>query len=222
MFVLIHSPLLGKLTWQGVAEQLQKEGYEALTPELTDNPHSNIPLWQQEVENLTLPTKKAILVGHSGAGALLPAIGEKMTVQDYIFVDAVLLFKSATRLELLYAEDAQFAQAFERHLQTGGQFPDWKDEQLQAFIPAAELRQKLLAEVRPRSLNFFTEQIEAPDSWDTKPCAYIQLSESYTSYAAQAEMRQWPVLRRSTHHFEMLTNPTDIAQLLIQMRKRLL
>ncbi|MBZ0297077.1 MAG: alpha/beta fold hydrolase [Anaerolineae bacterium] len=219
-FVLIHSPLVGTLTWQFVAAYLRGQGREVFTPELMDHEHSNLPYWQQEVESVQLPLTDAILVGHSGAGALLPAIGEKLDASGYIFVDAVLLFETASRLGLMRAENPDFAQDFESYLLAGGQFPNWQDEQLQTLIPDADLRHKLLADLRPRSLDFFAESIVASTDWQTKPCAYLQLSQSYTHYAAQAESRQWPVAHRDTHHFEMLTNPAEIADLLLQISAR--
>lgn len=220
-FVLIHSPLVGALTWQFVAEHLQALGDAVHTPELIDHPQSALPLWQQEVNSLDVPVQGAMLVGHSGAGALLPAIGEKLKPRGYIFVDAVIQFKPATRLDLLRAEDAQFAQEFEQYLESGGQFPNWQDEQLQSLIPDDDLRGKLLADLRPRGLNFFTELIDVPPDWDALPCGYIQLSETYATYAAQAASRGWDVIRRDGHHFEMLTHPDEIAQLLIEMAQRL-
>jgi hypothetical protein len=221
-FVLIHSPLLGPLTWQSVARILHEQGRDVFTPELIDNPQSDLPMWQQEVNSLDLPVTDVVLVGHSGAGALLPALGKRLAVHGYIFVVAVLLFQSATRLELLRSEDIEFAQEFAHALEAGGTYPNWRDEHLQALISDADLRQKLLADMRPRSLSFFTERIDVPTSWDTKPCAYFQLSEGYRSYASQAETRGWIVVRRSTHHFEMLTQPLEIAHLLVHLYEQLL
>ncbi|NLX10116.1 MAG: alpha/beta hydrolase [Chloroflexi bacterium] len=220
-FILIHSPLLGPLTWQPVADSLRAQGYEALTPELIDRLDGDVPLWAQQVASVDLPDAGAILVGHSGAGALLPAIGERLDAQAYIFVDAALLFEPATRLEMMHAEDRDYGREFERFLTAGGHFPNWEDAQLRDIIPDGDLRQRLLADMRPRVLSFFTERIEVPAGWDAKPCAYIQLSDTYGFYADQAAARQWPVVRRSAHHFEMLTQPAAIADLLVQMRQRL-
>ncbi|MCI0709020.1 MAG: alpha/beta hydrolase [Chloroflexi bacterium] len=219
-FVLIHSPLVGTFTWQLVAKHLQAEGHGVFTPELVDDPQSDIPLWQQEVNSIEFPEQEIILVGHSGAGALLPAISARFDVQGYIFVDAVLLFGAATRLEMLDAEDVAFASEFEAFLRKGGQFPNWQDEDLRLQIPDDDVRQKLMADLRPRSLSFFIEQLEASEDWDVPPCAYIQLSETYRTYADQAEARGWTVFRRDAHHFEMLTNPATIAQLLVQIKQQ--
>lgn len=219
-FVLIHSPLVGPFTWQLVTKHLQAESHGVFTPELVDHAGSDLPLWKQEVSSVEFPEQEIILVGHSGAGALLPAIGQRFDVRGYIFVDAVVLFGSATRLEMLYAEDEDFASEFEAFLRKGGHFPNWQDEDLRSQIPHDDVRQKLIADLRPRSLPFFIEQIEAGEDWDVPPCAYIQLSETYRVYADQAEARGWTAFRRNAHHFAMLTNPAAIAQLLIQIKEQ--
>lgn len=225
-FILINSPLLGLLTWSLVAEQLREQGYPIFEYKLLDDAQSVLPFWKQEVENFDLVLKatesETLMVGHSGAGVLLPALGQKLTVNGYIFVDAVVLFEPASRLEMLAAENAELAESFEVHLKAGGHFPNWNDEQLQALIPDADLRQRLLMDVRPRTLPFFTERIDLPNDWDQSRCGYIKLSDSYTYYASQAEARGWPVLRRDAHHFVMLTEPVVIAKMLIEMGKNLI
>jgi hypothetical protein len=218
-FVFIHSPLVGDLTWKRVARYLRERWVIALDPELRDD--YRLYFGSTELKEEAYPIKDAVFVGHSGAGALLPTLGEKLGAKAYIFVDAVLLFEPATRLDLLRSEDPEFAQEFEAFLRDGGKFPDWQDEQLKGLIPDVELRQKLLDDMRPRPLEFFTERIDVPKGWESKPCAYIQLSETYSPYATQAEARNWPLIRRESHHFEMLTNPGEIARLILQMRAQL-
>jgi hypothetical protein len=220
-FVLIHSPLVGTLTWQSVAETLRAQGYDVFIPELKDEASLVLPFWQQEVDSIDLDVADATLVGHSGAGALLPAIGEKLNAYGYIFVDAVLLFEPATRLELMESEGAEFASQFEAYLKGGGRFPNWTDGQFQSIIPDTALRSALLADMRPRDYSFFTERIDVPAGWYGRPCAYIQLSAFYSVYGSQAERRGWPVLRRDTHHFAMLTQPEDIAKMLIEISQQL-
>jgi pimeloyl-ACP methyl ester carboxylesterase len=220
-FILIHSPLVGTLTWQPVADVLRAEGHQVVSPELIDSPNSTLPFWRQEVDSIDISIRNAVLVGHSGAGALLPAIGEKLKAYGYLFVDAVLQFAPATRLELMASEDADFARQFKAYLTAGGTFPNWTDEPFQTLIPEAQLRQRLLDDMRPRDLHFFTERIDVPVGWDSKPCGYLQLSAFYDVYAMQAKQRGWPVFRRNSHHFEMLTQPEEIARLLIDLREQL-
>ena len=221
-FVLVHSPLVGTYTWQNVAELLRALGNIVYVPDLQDSPDHPQPYWKQEVDSLDLSDDELILVGHSGAGALLPALSKKLKTKALIFVDAVLLFTLSTRLDLLQQESNAFATAFEAHLQNGGRFPEWTDEQLNTLIPDETIRKKLIADLRPRSLDFFTERIDVPDNWYHLPCGYIQLSDNYERYAKDAMARQWHVKRHLTNHFAMLTHPTKVAQLILEMTEQIL
>lgn len=221
IFILVHSPLVGALTWQAVADDLRQKGYEAETPDLVDRDNLAMPYWQQEVSSIALPASDCILVGHSGAGALLPAIATAENVIGSIYVDAVLLFAQASRLDLLRAEDKDIARLFEGWLNQGGRFPNWTDGHLASTIADDELRRALLADLRPRSKRFFTEPIAPPADWEQKPCAYIQLSSTYAIYANRAEARGWYVLRHDSHHFAMLTEAAIIADLLLEAKAHL-
>lgn len=221
-FVLIHSPLLRNYTWQAVASILRASGHVALTPELTDDSNYPLPYWKQEVDSINFSIDSPIIVGHSGAGVLLPHIGQKLNAKAFIFVDVVLMFEPQSRLDLLYQEGVNFAEEFEAHLKSGGKFPEWTDEQLHSMITDDTIRQSLLTDLNPRGLDFFSEQIEVPNSWTTLPIAYIQLSDSYSFYAKQATEQNWHVVHFPSHHFEMLTNPTRVSQLIINSTESIL
>src|SRR5260221_13216566 len=104
-FALIHSPLVGPITWKPVAEELRQRGIEAVVPTLSTDP-ADQPYWNQHVRRVTaaleaLPATEAIiLVSHSGAGVLLPAIRQMMQrpIGGYIYVDSGLPTNRARRL----------------------------------------------------------------------------------------------------------------------------
>jgi hypothetical protein len=50
LVVLLHSPLVGPITWSMVAEQLQRREIDVLVPKLTDHDDSNLPYWDQHTE----------------------------------------------------------------------------------------------------------------------------------------------------------------------------
>src|ERR1700751_3091577 len=96
LVVLVHSPLVGPFTWSMVAEQLRQRKVDVLVPKLTDRDYTNLPYWEQHTEAVKraladVPQeRRVVLVGHSGAGPLLPAIHRAIArpVAAYIFVDA--------------------------------------------------------------------------------------------------------------------------------------
>src|ERR1041384_388175 len=98
VFVLVHSPLVGPLTWSLVADQLRQRNTDVIVPNLVDSPNSNEPYWKQHVDSVArelsdLPGDIFLtFVAHSGAGPLLPVIREALPnlVNAYVFVDAGL------------------------------------------------------------------------------------------------------------------------------------
>ncbi len=70
------------------------------------------------------------LVGHSGAGSLLPVLAQaaRHPVKAYLFVDAGLPHPGKTRLEEMEATVPAFAQELRRLLAEDSRFPNWKNE----------------------------------------------------------------------------------------------
>lgn len=224
VFVLIHSPLVGPFTWSRVAEHLRQRGHAAVVPALTgDDEHAQGAYWQQEVTAIrgqleTMPEDRAlILVAHSGAGALLPAIRAAITQQvgGYVFVDAGLPHPGQTRLEEMRASVPELAEELHRHLVVGGRFPDWTDEDLRPEIPDDRTRAALLAELQPRALDFFEEPMPVIAGWPDAPCSYIQTSPGYTGAAEAARRAGWPVQVVTAGHFHMLVDPEGVTQALL-------
>src|SRR5262245_6116816 len=111
-YVLIHSPLVGGLTWSLVAEQMWQRGQNVVVPILNDSPISKEPYWKQHAESaaqalVNVPrANSVILVAHSGAGPLLPAIRQRIPnpIHAYVFVDAGIPKDNASRLDLMKSE----------------------------------------------------------------------------------------------------------------------
>ena len=229
-FVLLHSPLVGPFSWELVQQMLKEWGLAAPVPALLDDPNSTLPYWQQHAESVVkdiaeIPTQqKIILVAHSGAGPLLPAIRQKLThpVFAYVFVDAGIPRDGLSRLDLMKLEDAEWAEQFHQALLRGEHFPTWSEEDLREILPDAEVRRKLVDEIRPRPLPFFAEPIPVQAGWPDAPCIYIKFSTSYEWDATQAKREGWPVYEIDVGHFHMLVDPVAVADLLVTTVQNLL
>jgi len=229
-FVLLHSPLVGPFSWELVQQMLKEWGLAAPVPALLDDPNSTLPYWQQHAESVVkdiaeIPTQqKIILVAHSGAGPLLPAIRQNLThsIFAYIFVDAGIPRDGLSRLELMKLEDAEWAEQFHQALLRGENFPTWSEEDLREILPDAEVRRKLVDEIRPRPLPFFAEPIPVQAGWADAPCVYIKFSTSYEWDATQAKREGWPVYEIEAGHFHMLVDPMAVADLLVTTVQNLL
>jgi hypothetical protein len=165
-----------------------------------------------------------VLVAHSGAGPLLPAIrcGLSHSISAYVFVDAGIPLNGLSRIDLMKLEDREWAEQFHKALLKGESFPTWTADDLQEIIPDRDARQRLVAEMRPRSLSFFAELIPVYEGWPDAPCVYIKFSESYDWDASQAKQGEWEVYELVAGHFHMLVEPLDVAKLIVESVQKFL
>jgi hypothetical protein len=223
MYILIHSPLVGPVTWSLVAAEMRGRGLEVLVPTLEDSPASKDPFWKQHADSVagSIPSTQrkvpVTLVGHSGAGPLLPVIRASIPnpVRAYVFVDAGLPRDGATRLDLMKSEDPEWAIEFASFLERGGKFPDWSFDDLQEIIPDEGLRRQMVTETRPRGVSFFMQPIPVFAGWPDAPCVYIRLSTPYDKSAAQAGAADWLVYDLDAGHFHMLVSPVAVTDTII-------
>ena len=84
VFILIHSPLVGPMTWEPVAERLVREGCDVLVPRLTPpagvrRPYSlQYALEVAGAASVVPQGKRIVLVGHSNAGQRLASFRQEI------------------------------------------------------------------------------------------------------------------------------------------------
>lgn len=225
-FVLVPSPLVGPLTWSLVAEHLRQRGLVALTPTLQQDEDAPEPFWSQHARSAATALRAApadsdvMLVGHSGAGQLLPAVRHEADrpVTAYVFVDAGLPDDGQPRLGY-----GAFAQQLRELYARGERFPNWTDEQLRVVIPDQALRRGLLAQVRPQPWAFWDEPIPVFAGWPDALCAYLRFAPNpaYDTAADEARRRGWPYAELSGGHFHMLVDPTAVTEALLDLARGL-
>ena len=229
VFVLIHSPLVGPLTWKLVAEEMRQRGINVVIPALEDSPDSEEPFWKQHAESVAqalaqIPQDTSvILVAHSGAGPLLPSIRQSIPnpVDAYVFVDAGLPRDRATRLDLMRSEESDWAKEFQQYLERGGRFPNWSSEELREILPDQRVRAQMVAEIHARGLDFFTEPIPVFEDWPDAPCVYILFSEPYKRAAMQTSELGWPAYEIEAGHFHMLVDAKTVTDMIVNSVNKL-
>jgi hypothetical protein len=213
-----------------VADELRRQGVGVAVPTLVDGEEAAPPFWERhaaalvrDVEALPVGTP-VVLVRHSGAGPLLPAVRQRIgyPVAAYIFVDASIPVDATSRLELMATEDPAFATRLRQLLRGGGQFPSWREEDLRAAIPDARLRRRLVAELQPRPLAFFTESIPVFTGWPDAPCGYVHFSAAYDAPAMHARQAGWSYRAVDGDHFHMLLDPSVVTDALLDLVERLM
>lgn len=220
-FLLIHSPLVGPMTWQRVAEVLRVEGEQVVVPALARP--TEPPYWSQHVASVVaaLPagTGAVWLVGHSGAGPLLPAIAAALPcpVAGYLFVDSDLPRDGASRLDRFEEVDAA---AFRARAQDG-LIPPWTEADLADVLPDATVRKRFVAELAPLPLALYEEALPVFAGWPDAPCGYLHLSAPYDKAAAEARERNWPLVQLPSGHFQMLVEPGTMGRLLWDLAEQM-
>jgi hypothetical protein len=223
--VLAHSPLTGPAAWGDLPAVLLDRGQPVVVLDVTEDdrpPYATRYVAHAAVALEAAGVGDVVLVGHSGAGYLLPQLGAarraaRRGVAGYVFLDAgVPHGRAATRLALLETEDAELADNLGRSLAAGAAYPDWTDDDLRELVPDERRRGALVSSLRPRRLDFFTEPLPFPADWPDAPCAVVTLSESYASTAQVARTRGWTVVeaRPAGGHFAACVDAVAVADAL--------
>ncbi len=221
-FVLVHSPLVGPVTWEPVAEELRRRGHGVAVPALAG---CTAPYWRNHVTRALeaageLDNGPIVIVGHSGAGPLLPLIAQALGERagPCIYVDAMLPTAGGSRIEHLPPDFAAelSGSAVAGLLPRWGE--SWPSDLWEKLIPDAAVRQAFRAQLEPAPLAIYTESI--PDPPVPMRSAYLQFSEAYDSEAAAAAARGWLVRRIAGNHLNMLVEPAAVADALLDVGGR--
>ena len=229
--VLLHSPLVGVESWGRLPEALGRGGVAATAVAVggDDRPPFAERYVRGAVGGILAAAERPgspVVVGHSGAGPLLAAVGARLRTAGrpcggYLFCDAGLPEDGASRLDLLAVEDRDMAEAFRAELERGGRFPAWGDAELAPLVPDRAARAALIGSLRPRGLAFFAEPLPRAPGWPDAPCGFLRLSAAYDGWAAAAASRGWPTASLEAGHFHPLVDPDGVAAALLGLLGRM-
>ncbi|HET6749225.1 MAG TPA: alpha/beta fold hydrolase [Actinomycetes bacterium] len=230
--VLLHSPLVGVESWGTLPDALRRGGVAALAVRIERDdrpPYARRYAEQAAAAVLAAvpqPVRPPVLAGHSGAGPLLPAVAAALRARGrpaggHLFCDAGLPRQGATRLDLLAEEDPAMAAGFRGELEAGARFPGWSGRDLEPLVPDPAARAALVACLRPRGLDFFTEPLPPAAGWPDAPCGYLRLSAAYDAWLQRARALGWPTASLDAGHFHALVDPDGLAAALLALLARM-
>jgi hypothetical protein len=214
--VLVHSPFVGPGSLRPLAARLTADGIATDVPDLraaVTEPPVLDRLAAAFAAALSTVDDPLVLVGHSGAGPLLPAFAATQPhVEALLFLDAELPTPGRSWYESAPAEIAAqlLANADGPRL---APWHRWFDAAAMAeLVPDERLRADLAAEEPAVATAFLTER-RAELDWPG-PAGYLQLSDGYADAASAAERRGWPVRQLHADHLAAATAPDRVADAL--------
>ncbi|MEI9990465.1 MAG: hypothetical protein WDM86_10530 [Rhizomicrobium sp.] len=208
--VLLHSPLVGPASWASLAPLLRSRGHAVAVPDLTPLMAGDGPYYPALAEAVAAAASDTpVLVAHSGAGALVPAVAALAPLRGAIFVDALLPHPDTS----WFAGVPEPLGAKLRGLAKDGRLPPWHawwpKGAMEALLPDRKQGAGFIAEQGEVPLAFLEEV--APAIGLTTPSAYLQLSGAYKEDADAAEAEGWPVARLALSHLAILTHADAVA-----------
>jgi len=217
--VLVHSPLVGRDSWEAVAASLSGRGERVSLVDLTNALRSGPPYWPHEVEAIAAAiTSPAILVGHSRAGPILPvAARATRRVEGCVFVDARLPQAGASWFATAPSELAEQL----RRMARDGWVPPWSDwwgpDELARLLPDPVVRARFVRGCPRLPLALFEEVLPEVPGWSDAPCAYLRLSEDYQEPCDEARRLGWPVIELASHQLGLITDPETITDAIVEL-----
>ncbi|MEV4512390.1 alpha/beta hydrolase [Dactylosporangium sp. NPDC049525] len=226
-FVLVHSPLVGPLTWAPVASALTAAGVAAVVPSLLGVTDAAPPFWPGIARRVAdavagLPAgAPLVVVAHSNAGYFVPVIVEALRepVAGRVFVDAALPARTGpTRIVASSVPDRLWTAG------SDGRLPPWTawwpDADVAGLFPDPGTRRAVEAEVPRLPFTYYQQEIPVPDGWDAGPCGYLWFSEHYGPKAQDAGERGWDVEHLPGQHLHQLVEPEAVAARLVKLAGR--
>lgn len=214
--ILLHSPLLGPYSLRATASELAALGLAAEAPAWPklSSVGEGYYLALAQAMAATIDgggTDPVVLVAHSGAGALVPAVAAHLRapVAGAIFLDSTLPHPGRSWLDTAPAETREALRAGAQM----GQLPPWDDwwppGALEKLVPETSVRQALVEELEPLPLAYFDEA--APQVELASPAAFLQLSNSYADEMRAAGRMGWPNISLPLNHLGPLSHPKAVA-----------
>jgi Alpha/beta hydrolase family len=205
---------------------LTEQGYEVRIPDLTGALEAGEPYCSRQAgliagSAMTGPATPVVLIGHSGAGALLAPAGRRVRqLAGYVFVDAGLPIPGHTPMSTMPPE---LAEQLKQMADPGGWLPPWPqwwgDDGLAELIGDPEARSQFEAQCPKLPLAMFDE--EQPTGDVEVPAGYLRLSEAYDGPAARARELLWPLIELDSHHLAPLTEPGRVTSALLDLLDRI-
>ena len=161
-----------------------------------------------------------MIIGHSGAGVLLPLLAERLQPQVVAYVDAVVPADAD-----IYEASREFLEFVDSLPRTGALLPPWTtwwgEDAMMRLVPYGDLRDRIAADTPcvPRSL--YDDPVPLPSGWSSRRgCCYLQLSPAYDSDRERAQAYGWLTAQLHGQHLDVAARPSEVAPALLGLIDR--
>ena len=209
----VHSPLVGPSTIRPLAGALDAVGWSTTVPDLRDalsSPEAYVDAVGRAVESAD------VVIGHSGAGAILPIVAANTTASATVFIDALVPDTADD-----FMPSGRFIELLDSLPVSGGLLPPWHEwwpaETLEQVLPDESLRRLVVSEIPRVPRSFYDQPVPLPEGWWTRPTAYLQLSPAYDDDRIRAERWGWPTCQLIGHHLDLVSRPDAIARIVTEL-----
>jgi pimeloyl-ACP methyl ester carboxylesterase len=174
---------------------------------------ADLPQWLHLVDTAverTSDRSDLVVVGHSGAGAVLPAIVHRLKdrVRAVVFVDAIVPPDAGE-----HSTSEQFVEFLDDKT-VDGRLPPWldwwPDEVVNELVKSPAHLEELRADMPRLHRSFYDDPVPMPSGWSGGPCAYLQLSSAYDGEYRTAGELGWPRMIIEGSHLTIVTDPAAI------------
>lgn len=221
--LLVHSPLVGPSSLARLAAAAADADLRVSLPDLTpmaesDNPHD--VFCRLAVEAGRTMNAAPLVVGHSGAGAFLPAIGSAIgNIAGLVFVDAVVPPAAG-----VHTTSPGMSEMLDSVTEDGvlRRWLDWwPEETILDLLPNEADRIQLGADMPRVPRSFYDHDVDVPPGWSQGGCGYLMLSGAYEAELQDAGERGWPTARLDSDHLAPHTQPEAVIREVLQLARRI-
>lgn len=218
--VLVHSPLLGPSSWKPLADVARARGFDVVRPDLTGVVDAGPPQWQFLVETAADSTHghdDLVVLGHSGAGALVPAVGHRLRdrLRAVVFVDAIVPPATGE-----HRTSEQFSRFLDDKMVDGRLLPWldwWPPEEVSALVTSPQQLEELRSDMPRLHRSFYDAAVPVPEGWSAGGCAYLQLSPAYDDERRAATGFGWPTAVIDGTHLSIYSDPSAVLAAVEQL-----
>ena len=204
---IVHSPLVGPSTVIPLVAELGQLDVVADVPDLRVAIGSPDNFRRRATD---AAAGADLLIGHSGAGAFLPAIADAANVTTIVFVDAVVPGAGDA-----FTPSRQLVELLDAVPTVDGLMAPWNEwwpaELMAQLVPDPTQRRLIESEIPRVKRSFYDGAVPLPPQWWTRPAGYLQLSPPYQEDLARAADWGWPTARLRGHHLDTCAEPAAVA-----------